>query len=299
MRIFYKIFIILFIALSLFIVKDDVISVLENISSYLDKNHKNPVVKFEEKKEIQLPSKIDTPGALRVADILPTIKDDTGLSRNGVILLTNKYRKENNNLPALAENQKLNLSAEKKLQDMFTDQYFEHISPQGKGIGDFVDQTGYEYILIGENLAMGDFKDDQSLVDAWMGSVGHRANILNEHYTQIGVAVGKGNFEGRNIWMAVQHFGTPRDICPTIDQVLFGIISLNQNQIKEMEENLVLRLDMIEKKVVYEGDTYYEQVIKYNDLVEIYNNLIKDIKQKIENYNNQIRALNLCISGNQ
>lgn len=299
MKIFYRIFIILFIALSLFIVKDDVISLLGNVSSYLDKSNKVPVVKFEEKKEVQLPNKVDTPGALRVVDILPTIKDDTKLSKNGVILLTNKYRKENNNLPALVENQKLDLSAEKKLQDMFANQYFEHISPQGKGIGDLVDQTGYEYILIGENLAMGDFRDDQSLVDAWMGSIGHRANILNEHYTEIGVAVGKGNFEGKNIWIAVQHFGTPRSICPTIDQVLFGIIGLNQNQIREMEDDLILRLSMIDKKVLYEGDTYYEQVNKYNNLVDIYNNLIIDIKQKIDNYNNQIRAFNLCISGNQ
>ena len=298
MKIFYQIFIILFIALSLFIVKDDVISVLENVSSYFDKNIKSPIIKLTEKEEI-LPSKVDMPGALRVVDSFININSNIKLSKDNIILLTNKYRKENGNLTILKENQKLDLSAEKKLQDMFRNQYFEHISSTGAGVGDLGEEVSYEYILIGENLAMGNFKNDQSLVDAWMASVGHRANILNEHYTEIGVAVDKGNFENKNIWMAVQHFGTPKSICPIINQVLFGVIGLNQNQIKEMEDDLVLRLDMIEKKVLYEGDTYYEQINKYNNLVTIYNKLITDTKQKIDDYNNQIRAFNLCVLGNE
>lgn len=298
MKIFCQIFIILFVALSLFIVKDDFISVLENVSSYFNKNIKSPVIKLTEKEKI-LPSKVDMPGALRVVNNFLNINNDIKLSKDNVILLTNKYRKENGNLTILEENQKLDLSAEKKLQDMFSRQYFEHISPTGAGVGDLGEEVGYEYILIGENLAMGNFKDDLSLVDAWMASEGHRANILNKYYTEIGMAVGKGNFEGKNIWMAVQHFGTPRSICPSIDQVLYGIIILNQNQLQEMEDDLILRRDMINKKALYEGSTYYEQIDKYNNLVNIYNNLIKDLKQKINNYNNQIRAFNLCVLDNQ
>lgn len=299
MRIFYQILIILFVATSLFIIKDDLKSAIENVSSYFNKSNNSPIIKLTDKKEVQLPSKIDIPGALRVVDNLLNFNSNIKLSKDNVILITNKYRKENGNLLALEENQKLDLSAEKKLQDMFTNQYFEHISPSNIGVADLGNQVGYEYILLGENLAMGNFKDDKSLVDAWMASEGHRANILNEHYTEIGVAVGKGVFEGKNIWMAVQHFGTPISVCPSIDQVLFGVINLNLNQIQEIEDNLTLRLDNINKKVLYEGSTYHEQVNQYNSLINIYNNLIKDIKQKINDYNNQIRAFNICLLNNQ
>ena len=299
MRIFYQILIIFFVVGSLFIVKDDFKSAIENISSYFNKSNDSPIIELTDKKEVQLPSKIDVPGALRVVDNLLSLNSNIKLSKDNVIIFTNQNRKENGNLSALVENQKLNLSAEKKLEDMFANQYFEHISPSEIGVADLSNQVGYEYILIGENLAMGNFKDDKSLVDAWMASEGHRANILNKHYTEIGVAVGKGVFEGKNIWMAVQHFGTPRSVCPPIDQVLFGVINLNLNQIQEMENNLILRLDSINKRVLYEGSTYHEQVNEYNSLINIYNNLIKDIKQKINDYNNQIRAFNFCLLSNQ
>ena len=273
--------------------KKDIAIIQSN--NFLDnKNIKSPIVKLAEKENI-LPGKIDTPGALRVVNDILNKNNKTELSKDKIILLTNKYRKDNSGLPNLKENQKLDISAEKKLQDMFTNQYFEHISKSGKGVGELGEEAGYEYILIGENLAMGNFRDDQSLLDAWIASEGHRENIINKHYTEIGVAVGKGLFEGKEIWMAVQHFGTPRNICPHVDQVLYGTIIFNQNKIKEMEEDLTLRLEMINKRVIYEGKTYNEQVNEYNNLLDPYNNLIKDTKEKISIYNDQIRAFNSCL----
>ena len=278
--------------------KDDVKSAIDKVYSYLNKSNPSSIIKLTDKKEVPLPGKVDIPGALLVVNNLLG-GNNAQLSKDNVILLTNKARLTNGDLPALIENQKLDLSAEKKLQDMFAKQYFEHISPSGIGVADLSSQVGYEYILIGENLAMGNFKDDASLVNAWMGSAGHRANILNVHYTDIGVALGKGVFEGKDIWMAVEHFGTPRSLCPSVDQVLLGMINLNQSNIQGMEDNLTLRLDMINKGVLYEGSTSYEQISKYNNLIDIFNNLIKITKQKIDYYNNQIRAFNLCILNNQ
>jgi hypothetical protein len=132
-----------------------------------------------------------------------------------------------------------------------------------------------------------------------MASEGHRANILNKNYTEIGVAVGQGNFEGKSIWMSVQHFGTPRNICPSVDKILYGVIDINQKKIKEMEVELIIRKEYIDKGILYEGSTYSEQVEYYNNLVNEYNNLIIDTKQKIDNYNNQIKTLNFCLIGNQ
>lgn len=298
MKIFYQIIIVLFVLISFYLIRDEVKPVFENITSFLNKSSHNLINKFEDQKAVPLSSKVDMPGALKmVSDILNA--DKVKLTKDKIIEITNKNRKENGNLIALKENTRLDLSAEKKLQDMFAKQYFEHISPSGVGVGNLSEEEGYSYILIGENLAMGNFKDDQALVDAWMASSGHRANILNAHYTEIGVAVGKGNFDGKNVWMAVQHFGFPRSGCPSVDEVLSGSIELNQNKIKEMDSDLAKRRDLIKKRVVYEGTTYSEQVDKYNSLVNIYNDLVKDTEQKINNYNNQVVVFNNCLLSNQ
>ncbi len=246
------------------------------------------------------PKKMDnvvTPGALLVSDNLLTNNvKKINLTNRGVIEITNKYRNENSDLIPLAENAKLSFSAEKKLQDMFMKGYFEHISPSGVGVGDLGQQAGYEYILIGENLALGNFKDDQSLVDAWMASPGHKANILNKRYTEIGVAVGKGSYQGNTVWMAVQHFGLPKSACPSIDEVLRGIIDLDQKQIKDMESDLSIRRSKIDSGVIYEGLTNGTQIEKYNTLVSDYNKIILNIKEKINKYNEQVKNFNACIT---
>lgn len=294
MKIFYQLILIVFILGCLFVLRDDVMSVLGNVTTYFNKNIKSPIIKLADKEKV-LPGKILTPGALRVVDNIINVNSEVKLSKDNVIVLTNKYRKENANLPALSENKKLDLSAQKKLDDMFADQYFEHLSKKGKGVSDLGEEVGYDYILIGENLAMGNFKDDKALVDAWIASEGHRENIVNKHYTEIGVAVGKGTFEGKEMWMAVQHFGASKEICPIIDQVLYATIGYNQNKLKIMEGDLTSRLEMINKGEASKGSTYYEQVAQYNNQINIYNDLIKDTKEKIDAYNNQIRAFNNCL----
>lgn len=280
--------------------RDDVVYVINNLYSRFEEKEKISAVKLEDKKEIQLPGKIDLPGALRVVNDILNI-NETLLLKEKIISLTNKQRVENGNIEVLKESEMLDLSAEKKLQDMFDRQYFEHISPSGVGVADLGEEVGYEYILIGENLAMGNFKDEQNLIDAWMASSGHRANILNSRYTEIGVAVGSGNFEGHDIWMAVQHFGTPRSICPPIDQVFLGVINLNQYKIKEMEIDLLARRKAIDENngAIYEGSTYSEQIEKYNELIIPYNNKISELKKQIDEYNNQVRAFNLCLTEHQ
>jgi uncharacterized protein YkwD len=300
MKILSQIIIVVFVALSLFIMRDDVFSAINKISTYLDKNVKQSIViKSVGKQEVPLPGKVEEPGALRVVDSILNPSAKNSLTKEGVIAATNNNRKDVANLPALIENSKLDISAQNKLTDMFTKQYFEHTSPSGVSISNLGEQVGYEYILIGENLAMGNFKNDGALLDAWMASPGHRANILNTHYTEIGVAVGRGKFEGKDTWMAVQHFGAPRSICPSIDQVLYGVININQTELDKMGSDLMTRLSTINKNVVSEGSTLHEQINNYNSLINIYNNLIKITKEKIADYNKQISAFNLCVSGNQ
>jgi len=300
MKKIFKIIIIVlaFFALSVFILRNEFKPVANKIYSYLNLN-KDTDTQLVISEKMQLPSITETPGPLRIINDFWDNKSYIKLYKDNIIQLTNKAREENGKLPALSENQKLDLSAEKKLQDMFDKQYFEHISPSGVGVANLGTEVGYEYILIGENLALGNFEGDQDLLDAWMDSPGHRANILNNHYTEIGVAVGMGKYEGKDIWIAVQHFGTPKNICPEVDQVLYGVIDINRVKIKGMETDLAIRKDMIEKGVIYEGKTTSEQITFYNNLINIYNNLILDTKKKVDNYNEQINKFNLCLSSNQ
>ncbi|MEI7688767.1 MAG: CAP domain-containing protein [Candidatus Nomurabacteria bacterium] len=248
-------------------------------------------------------SNIDTtknavvPGALVVSDnYLTSNTKNIKLTKEKVIEITNKERSLNGNLPPLKENSKLDFSAEKKLQDMFTKGYFEHVSPDGVGVADLGTQVGYEYIIIGENLALGNFKDDQSLVDAWMASPGHRANILNNKYSDIGVSIGKGTYKGESVWMAVQHFALPKSACPKIDEVLRGMIDIEQKNMKQMEVELGSRKVMIDSGAISGGATTMGQINDYNVLVSEYNKLILDIKNKTNIYNAEVRDFNNCIA---
>jgi len=219
------------------------------------------------------------------------------LTRSKVIYWTNLQREEFG-LPPLKENIKLNTAAAIKVRDMFEDQYFTHISPSGEEVGDLVKIVKYEFIIIGENLALGNYKDDLTLVQAWMESPGHRENILNPNYQEIGVAVEKGMFEGKMTWMAVQHFGLPLSACPQPDETLQKEIKVMESEINQLEE--ILKSLQIEiKNIRPKRGTFYNQKIEeYNSLVLEYNVFIKEIEILINKYNIQVELFNECAVGN-
>jgi hypothetical protein len=235
-------------------------------------------------------------GALRGSEDSP----EAYLTRVGTIKFTNQARQDNGSLPALTENKQLDLDAQNKLRDMFARQYFEHVAPDGKGPADQAKAAGYEYVLIGENLALGNFKNDQTLVDAWMHSPGHRANILNAKYQEIGVAVGQGIFEGRKVWLAVQEFGKPLSACPAVDASLKGRLdSLNQDvdvllpQLKNLKQEIE---NSPEPKNQEQLAAYNNLVAQYNTLVNLYNNKVDQLKATTSQYNNQVQLFNECAS---
>jgi hypothetical protein len=153
---------------------------------------------------------ISTPGPLRGSTDAPV----RHLTAEGILRETNRHRAEAN-LPPLTLNAKLSSAAQAKVSDMFRQQYFEHVGPDGRGPSDWVEDAGYAYLAVGENLALGNFDNDAALVQAWMNSPGHRANILNTSFKEIGLAATAGTFEGSRTWLAVQEFGTPASACPT------------------------------------------------------------------------------------
>lgn len=145
------------------------------------------------------------------------------LTVSGILSETNRHRAAAG-LPPLTLNSTLSRAADTKVADMFTLQYFEHEAPDGTGPAELVTTTGYDFIRVGENLALGNFASDADLVQAWMDSPGHRANILHVGYTEIGLSASSGTYEDNNAWLAVQEFALPLSACPGVDNTLRSTI---------------------------------------------------------------------------
>lgn len=111
-----------------------------------------------------------------------------------VVDLTNKER-TSRGLKALKVDTELSKVARMKSQDMANKNYFSHTSPTYGSPFDMMKQFGITYKSAGENIAKGQ-RTPQEVVNAWMNSEGHRANILNSSFTHIGV----GYVSNGNIW---------------------------------------------------------------------------------------------------
>jgi uncharacterized protein YkwD len=125
---------------------------------------------------------------------------------DSIVNLTNQSR-WNGGEGVLSLNMKLSEAAKSKAEDMIAKNYFSHNSPDGKTPWTWIDKENYDYNYAGENLAM-DFHSVQKLEDAWMASPTHRANILNEKYKDIGVAVEEGTLSGHDTTLVVVMFGS-------------------------------------------------------------------------------------------
>lgn len=93
-------------------------------------------------------------------------------------------------ISALTLDSSLSSVATKKSQDMIDKNYFDHTSPTYGSPFDMMKQFGISYRTAGENIAKGQ-KTPQEVVAAWMNSEGHRKNILNPNFTNLGVGIAK------------------------------------------------------------------------------------------------------------
>ena len=102
-----------------------------------------------------------------------------------VVRLVNEIRVQNG-LKELTYDWELSRVARYKSQDMKDNKYFSHTSPVYGSPFTMIRNFGLSYRTAGENIAQG-YTTPQSVVNGWMNSSGHRANILNSSYTHIGV----------------------------------------------------------------------------------------------------------------
>jgi uncharacterized protein YkwD len=152
-----------------------------------------------------------------VASLVARQSDGTFLSAviaSDVIGLTNSQR-ELASVSSLVENTKLDAAAQAKAEDMAKRGYFSHVGPDGVLPWTWILRAGYAYKYAGENLAVR-FTDSSDVVRAWMASPAHRANVMKSAYTEIGVGVAEGMFEGKSATFVVQYFGTEVQGAPAV-----------------------------------------------------------------------------------
>lgn len=128
------------------------------------------------------------------------------LTPGRIIYLTNGKRIGAGALVVTA-NQLLEKAALEKADAIFAAQTFQH-SLDGKKFSHWVSAAGYKYEIIGENLAI-NFQTAAGTIKAWENSLTHKQNLFNPDFTEIGVAVKEGNFQGYPTTLVVQIFGRP------------------------------------------------------------------------------------------
>lgn len=128
--------------------------------------------------------------------------------KSAVVNLTNAER-ATLGLRTLESDPYLTVAAQAKAEDMAARGYFSHEGPDGKEPWQWIKEAGYDYAYAGENLAVR-FYDSADVVEAWMESPSHRANVVKGVYRDIGIGVAEGVYEGQKTTFVVQYFGTSR-----------------------------------------------------------------------------------------
>jgi uncharacterized protein YkwD len=183
----------------------------QEISNEIEvKNENLPIVLSEEDIETNIARQQISPASSTSAQLYFAINSVNNVVQENDFLQiileeTNKQRLANS-LPVLTLNSQLNKAAELKAADMAQNNYFAHNSPAGLTSWHWFDEVGYNFRYAGENLAA-DFNSPREVVQAWMVSPSHRKNILDNKFTEIGLAIVKGNYNGHSSLLVVQMFG--------------------------------------------------------------------------------------------
>ncbi len=158
------------------------------------------------------------------------------ITKAAIIRLTNRER-QTVGLIELQSSPILDQAAQAKAKDMLSKGYFAHESPQGLTPWFWFKQAGYNYLYAGENLAIG-FLEPEEVYKGWTDSFTHHQNLLSPNYSEIGVAVLSGEFEGRKTTIVVQMFGQQKGLkfTPVQTKTLPKNMAPAENAIKKIPE---------------------------------------------------------------
>ncbi|MCX6717715.1 MAG: CAP domain-containing protein [Candidatus Taylorbacteria bacterium] len=154
-----------------------------------------------------------------------------------LVVETNEYRSINNE-STLAESTLLTNAAQMKANDMAIKGYFSHVAPNGDKPWYWFKKIGYKYSYAGENLAV-DFTESEDVTEGWINSAKHKANLLNTNFTEIGIGVAKGMFEGHETTFVVQFFGKPFN--KVVSNVVTSSVKISSTTVesKKINENII------------------------------------------------------------
>lgn len=131
---------------------------------------------------------------LLVAVNAAAVEPSNEITAANVLRLMNEYRAQEGLAPLQAD-VLLDQAASDRMQHMEDESYWSHESPEGLSPFYWLGQRQYHYRAAGENLAYG-FETARLLVQSWMESRGHRANILSADYEDCGIAIIDGSTRG-------------------------------------------------------------------------------------------------------
>lgn len=135
-------------------------------------------------------------------------KESDNQFQEAFLRIVNSYRTAgckcgSTNMPPVAPlkwNEKLAKAAERHTRDMATNYHFDHTGTDGSSSADRIEQAGYKWRAVGENIAYG-YADMEAVISGWIKSKGHCKNIMSPNYTEMGAA------QSGTYW--AQTFGRP------------------------------------------------------------------------------------------
>ena len=151
----------------------------------------------------------------------------TSMTNERLLEATN-HQRQARGFPLLVESERLSAAAELKARDMLAKQYWSHVSPAGVTPWQWVEAAGYEFSYAGENLGKG-FHSPGGVVQAWMDSPEHRANLLGERYRDVGFAVAEGMLNGEETNLIVALYGSEKTTETALDGAVLAATNGSPN----------------------------------------------------------------------
>ena len=148
--------------------------------------------------------------AVALLCISPAQTVQAAITGNSLVVLANTDRARAG-VGLLSSDPLLARAAQAKADDMAAQGYFSHVEPDGAPPWHWFSAAGYYYTSAGENLAI-NFNNAQSLESAWMQSPAHRANLLRDKYTRVGIGISRGTYQDKPATFVVEFFANPATI---------------------------------------------------------------------------------------
>jgi len=154
------------------------------------------------------------------------IQDEPARLLEAVLILTNHERMSRGLLP-LGRDSRLDSAAQSHTDEMVQHNRLDHTGRDGSSVGQRVTRAGFPWTAVGENIARGQ-RDAADVVNGWMNSSGHRANILGTIYREIGLGYGFAESTGNPYWTQV--FGTESNSVVDTVRPGFSAASMSSNR---------------------------------------------------------------------